>query len=166
MGVRNSDALLAAHDAVQPDVVQFSLRLAQSRALFDGLRRLRASEGFAALDPGQQRVVDVLIRDATLSGVGLEGDRRERFNAIQTELAELATRFANHVLDATRAFALVLREKGEVDGLPGSWRALAAQSAREAGDAGASAETGPWRATLDPPSLLPFLQHGRDRALR
>jgi oligopeptidase A len=166
MGVRNSDALRAAHEAVQPDVVRFSMRLAQSRALFDGLRKLRDSAGFAALDPGQQRVVDVLIRDATLSGVGLQGAARERFNAIQTELAELATRFANHVLDATKAFSLLLRDKDDVAGLPESWLALAAQAARESGEAAASAAAGPWRATLDQPSLLPFLQHARRRDLR
>jgi oligopeptidase A len=166
MGVRNSDALRAAHEAVQPAVVQFSMRLAQSRALFDGLQALRAAPGFAALDRGQQRVVEVLIRDATLSGVGLEGAARERFNAIQTELAELATRFANHVLDATKAFRLWLRAEDEIAGLPDSWRALAAQAARAAGEASASPAAGPWLATLDHPSLLPFLQHARRRDLR
>jgi oligopeptidase A len=166
MGVRNSDALRAAHQAVQPEVVEFSMRLAQSRALFDGLRALCGSESFAGLDPGQQRVIEVLIRDATLSGVGLEGAARERFNAIQTELAELATRFSNHVLDATKAFRLWLRDPDEVAGLPESWLALAAQAARAAGEPAATPEAGPWLATLDHPSLLPFLQHARRRDLR
>jgi oligopeptidase A len=166
MGVRNSDPLRAAHDAVQPEVVQFSMRLAQSRPLFDALRALRARPEFERLEAGQQRAIEVLIRDATLSGVGLEGAARERFNAIQTELAELATRFANHVLDSTKAFGLVLRDEQEVDGLPDTWRALAAQAARAAGEATASPEAGPWRATLDHPALLPFLQHGRRRDLR
>src|SRR5262249_27807799 len=71
-----------------------------------------------------------------------------------------------HVLDSTKAFGLLLREKDDVDGLPGSWRSLAAQAARAAGESGATAESGPWRATLDHPSLLPFLQHARRRDLR
>ena len=45
------------------------------------------------------------MRDAELSGVGLEGAAQARFNAIQTELAELSTRFSNNVLDATKALA-------------------------------------------------------------
>ena len=51
--------------------------------------------------------------------MGLEGEARERFNAIQAELAQLATEFTNHVLDATKAFALTLRDAGEVGRLAG-----------------------------------------------
>ena len=90
-----------------------------------------------------------------LSGVGLEGEAKQRFDAILTELAELQTTFSNHVLDATKAYALLLRDRDEVAGLPESALALAAQSAREAGEAGATAEQGPWRITLDAPSLVP-----------
>jgi oligopeptidase A len=48
------------------------------------------------------------IRDADLSGVGLDGAEKVRFNEIQQELAECSTQFSNHVLDATAAFNLVL----------------------------------------------------------
>jgi oligopeptidase A len=47
--------------------------------------------------------------------VGLQGEPRDRFNAIQQELAELSTQFSNHVLDATKAFHLTLTDAGEVD---------------------------------------------------
>ena len=166
MGVRNGDALRAAHDAVQADVVKFWVRLGQSRALFDGLLALRDGPSWSSLEPAQQRAVELLIREAELAGVGLDGAERERFNEVVTELAELGTRFSNHVLDATRAFALTLRDPGEADGLPQSLLELAAQSAREAGEAAASAEHGPWRITLDQPSFLPFMQHSRRRDLR
>ncbi|MFQ5512915.1 MAG: M3 family metallopeptidase [Myxococcota bacterium] len=167
MAVRNSDALRAAYEAVQPDVVAFSIRLAQSRPLYEGLRRLRAGEAWRELDAPQRRIIELLLRDAELAGVGLEGRGRARFNEIQTELAELRTRFSNHVLDATKAFSLVLRERAEVEGLPPTLLELAAQSAREAGvEPAASTESGPWRFTLDAPSWVPFLQHSRHRELR
>jgi oligopeptidase A len=166
MSVRNSPELRAAHERVQPEVVAFSLRLGQSRALYDALRALRAGPAWAALDATRRRIVELLIRDAELSGVGLDGAARERFNAIQAELAELATRFSNNVLDATKAFALTLRMADDVAGLPPSLLALAAQSARAAGEATATAEAGPWRITLDLPSYVPFLEHSRRRELR
>jgi len=166
MGVRNSDALRASHDAVQQHVVDFRLRLGQSRALYDQLEALRAGDAWPELDQGQRRIVEALLRDARHSGVGLEGAAKERFNAIAREQAELSTRFGNHVLDATRAWALVLRDPAEVEGLPDSWRALAAQSAAQAGEDGATPETGPWRLTLDLPSFVPFMQHARRRELR
>ncbi|MGH0038453.1 MAG: M3 family metallopeptidase [Myxococcota bacterium] len=166
LSVRNSDALREAFETVQPEVVEFGLRVGQSRAIYDALLSLKGGADWSGLDPAQQRIVATLIRDARHSGVGLEGEDRERFNAIQAELAELSTRFGNHVLDATKAFSLTLRDAAEVDGLPESWRQLAAQSAREAGEEGATPESGPWRLTLDAPSFFPFMEHGRRRDLR
>ncbi len=166
MGVRNSEPLREAHAEVQAEVVAFGLRQAQSRPLYDGLGALREGEAFGALDPAQQRIVESLLRDARHAGVGLPETQRARFNEIQAELAALATDFNNHVLDATRAVSLTLREESEIEGLPESARQLAAQSAREAGDEQATPEAGPWRITLEAPSLIPFLEHARRRDLR
>ena len=166
MAVKNSDELRRAYESMQPEVVGFSIRLAQSRPLYDGLKALQQGDAFSRLDATQRRIIELLLRDAELSGVGLEGPARERFNAIQTELAELGTQFSNHVLDATKAFALTLRQREEVEGLPPSTLELAAQSARAAGEKEATAQVGPWRITLDAPSFVPFLEHSRRRELR
>jgi hypothetical protein len=37
-----------------------------------------------------------------LGGVALEGEAKERYNAIQQQLAQLSTKFSNNVLDATK----------------------------------------------------------------
>jgi oligopeptidase A len=166
MGVRNGDALREAYETIQPEVVTFSLRVGQSRPVYRALKELREGPSWAQLDGTQQRIVAALVRDAELSGVGLEGAKQERFNAIQAELAECSTHFSNHVLDATKAFSLTLTGRDEVAGLPASLLELAAQAARQAGDASATAESGPWRITLDAPSYIPFQQHGRRRDLR
>jgi oligopeptidase A len=166
MGVQNSDALREAHAEVQPEVIGFGLRLAQSRPIFEGLEALQASDAFSGLDPAQKRIVASLLREARHAGVGLSDSDRERFNAIQAELGELGTRFSNHVLDATKAFGLLLRDPAEMAGTPESLRELSAQNAREAGEEGATPEAGPWRITLDAPVLIPFLEHGEHRDLR
>jgi oligopeptidase A len=166
MGVRNSDALRGAHEAVQGDVVAFGLRVGQSPVLYQALTHLRCGVGWASLDGAQQRIVENLLLEAKHAGVGLEAEERERFNAIQAELAALGTQFTNHVLDATKAFSLTLTDPDEVSGLPESARQLAAQSARESGQQEATAEGGPWRITLDFPSFGPFMEHARRRDLR
>jgi oligopeptidase A len=166
MGVQNSQELRQAHQEMQPEVVEFSLRLGQNPAIYQGLQTLRDSAAWADLDSAQQRIVTSLIRDANLAGVGLQGEPRQRFNALQQELAELGTQFSNHVLDATKAFALTLTTPAEVEGLPPSLLQLAAQAARQAGEPTATAERGPWRITLDLPSFGPFLEHSRRRELR
>ncbi|WP_414544728.1 M3 family metallopeptidase [Nostoc sp. CCY0012] len=166
MGVKNSPESREAYEAVQPQVVQFINKLGQSQPIYNALKELRASDNWATLESAQQRIVDAAIRDAELSGVGLKGDARERFNAIQMELAELSTKFSNHVLDATTAYSLTLTSKAEVDGLPDSLLSLAAQAARAAGAENATPENGPWRITLDFPSYGPFMQHSTRRDLR
>lgn len=166
MGVRNSDALRTAHAGCQPDVVTISLAVAQSPAIYQAFEALRASDGWQDLDATGQRIVECSLRDARLAGVGLQGAERERFNAIQGELAELGTAFSNNLLDATKAFELLLTSTDEIAGLPDSALALAADSAQAAGHEHASAEAGPWRITLDGPSLLPFLKYAERRDLR
>jgi oligopeptidase A len=166
MGVKNSPELREAHETVQPLVVQFFNKLNQSQPLYKAFKVLRASDAWASLESAQQRIVEAAIKDAELSGVGLEGEKRDRFNAIELELAELSTKFSNHVLDATKAFSLTLTNKDEIDGLPPSLTSLAAQAARAAGEENATASDGPWRITLDYPSFGPFMQYSSRRDLR
>lgn len=166
MGVKNSPELREAYETVQPEVVQFVNKLGQSQPIYNAFKTLRQSDDWATFDSAQQRIVEAAIRDAELSGVGLQGEAKERFNAIQMELAELSTKFSNHVLDATKAFSLTLKDKAEIDGLPPSLLSLAAQAARGAGEENATPENGPWLLTLDFPSYGPFMQHSTQRNLR
>ncbi|OZH52129.1 peptidase M3 [Hydrocoleum sp. CS-953] len=166
MGVKNSPELRKAYNEVQPKVVEFTNKLNQSQPLYQAFKNLNNSDSWENLDSGQKRIVESAIRNAELSGVGLEGEKRERFNAIQLELAELSTKFSNNVIDATKAFSLTLTKKEEVDGLPPSLLSLAAQAARDDGAENATPENGPWRITLDYPSFVPFMQHNKKRELR
>jgi len=166
MGVKNSPELRAAYEAVQPELVQFANQLGQSKPLYEAFKQIRAGSLWNELTAAQQRIVEAAIRDAELSGVGLEGETKARFNQIQQALAELSTKFSNHVLDATKAFQLVLKTPEDIEGLPKSLLGLAAQAAKGAGHEDATAENGPWVITLDYPSYVPFLQHSRRRDLR
>jgi len=166
MGVKNSPELREAYETVQPKVVQFINTLNQSQPLYKAFKALQDGDEWRNLEPAQKRIVEAAIRDAELSGVGLEGEVRSRFNQIQMELAELSTKFSNHVLDATKAFSMTLTSSDEVEGLPPSLKSLAAQAARAAGEEKATPEQGPWRITLDYPSYIPFMQHSTRRDLR
>ena len=166
MGVKNSEALRQVYQEMQAEVIAFWMGLGQSQAIYQGLKALRASAAWDELDAAQQRIVESSIQDAELSGVGLEGEARTRFNAMQQELAQLSTTFSNHLLDATKAFHLDLHAPDDVEGLPPSLLQMAAHTAREAGHEQATPEQGPWRITLDFPSFGPFMEHSRRRDLR
>jgi oligopeptidase A len=162
LNVANSEALRTAHEAVMPEVIQVYMRIGQSVVIYKGLKEIDRE----ALDPAQQRIIEASVRDAELSGVGLEGEARDRFQAIELELAELATKFSNHLLDATKAWGLTLTSRAEIDGLPPTLLAAAAQAAVRHGSEGATAEQGPWRITLEHAVMGPFLEHSRRRDLR
>lgn len=166
MGVKNSQELRTAYEKVQPQVVKFYNQLSQSQPLYQAFKALQTEETWSQLEPAQQRIVESAIRDAELSGVGLTGETRDRFNQIQLELAELSTKFSNNLLDATKAFQLRLTSPEEIAGLPPSALDLAAQTARAAGDTEATASDGPWVITLDYPSYVPFLKYAESRELR
>jgi oligopeptidase A len=176
-GVKNSPELREAYESVLDDVVQLGLRASQSRPIYEACVAIRNGNDWASLSPTRQRIVEKKIQSAELSGIGLEGAQQERFNEITQELSQLTTTFSNNVLDATKMFELVLTDKDDVDGLPESALAMAAQSftqkqAEGAGDGNAEApaeatpEAGPWRFTLDGPSFLPFMQYCRRSDLR
>jgi oligopeptidase A len=171
MGVKNAPPLRAAQQRNQPKVVAAMMALAQNEAITKALQTIKDAPSFSSLSPARQRIVESKLLDAKLSGFGLEGEKKERFNAIQQELSELSTRFSNNVLDATKAWSLVLHRADDVAGLPDSWKAMAAMAAREhAGDddalKGATPEAGPWRLSLDFPSFSPFMRYASRRDLR
>ena len=166
MGVKNSPELRQAYETVQPQVVEFISRLSQSKPIYEAFLSLRQGESWGQLDEAQQRIVEASLRDAQLAGVGLAGEKKDRFNAIQLELAEITTKFSNNLLDATKAFQLKLTTPEDIAGLPPSLLSLAAQTARGQGETNASTETGPWVITLDFPSYFPFMKYSDNRELR
>ncbi|MBT3605043.1 MAG: M3 family metallopeptidase, partial [Candidatus Latescibacteria bacterium] len=167
MSVKNSDELRSAHEAVLQDVVAFGLRIQQSRPIYEGLVAIRDGEEWNTLDEAQRRCVELKIRAAEHAGVGLEGDAKERFNAIAKEMSQISSDFSNHVLDATKAFELIIEDKADTEGWPNSLRQGVAQSYAQANEGTEpDPENGPWRITLDFPSFYPFMQHHRVSAHR
>ncbi len=166
MGVQNSPELRAAHEEMQPQTVEFWMRLGQSTALYQGYKAIQSSPEFANFEVAQKRIIVAAIRDMELSGVGLTGEPKQRFNEIQLALAELSNKFSNNVLDATKAYNLTLTKPDEIAGLPASLLGQAAQSARTAGHEAATPTDGPWVITLDAPSYVPFMQHSQRRDFR
>jgi oligopeptidase A len=155
-GVCNTPELREAHQRQQGAVVSFGNRAGQSQLLYRALQQLASQSD---LDTTQQRILTAQQRDMELRGVGLRGADQEAFNAASQQLAELATTYSNHVLDATNGWSLLLSEEDELAGLPSSLRDLLAQAAASAGQQG-------WLIGLDMPRVVPFLKYSARRDLR
>ena len=155
-GVCNTPELREAHQRQQGAVVAFGNRAGQSQLLYRALQQLASQSD---LDTTQQRILTAELRDMELRGVGLRGADQQAFNAASQQLAELATTYSNHVLDATNGWSLLLSEEDELAGLPSSLRDLLAQAAASAGQQG-------WLIGLDMPRVVPFLKYSARRDLR
>lgn len=154
MSVKNSPELRKVYEKLQPEIVEFYNKLSQSEALYKNFKALKASSAYSGFESVQKRIVEAELKDFELSGIGLEKAQREKFNQIQLELAELANKFSNNVLDATKAFGLILKTSEETAGLPQTLLNLAAQN------------DGTWKITLDAPFYIPFMQYSQNASLR
>lgn len=163
--VCDNKELREAVAAVEPEKVKIGLRISQSRPLYEAFKQLKEQQ-WDNLSGAQRRVVDNELRDFVLGGVALEGADKERFNAIAEELSQLGTKFSNNVQDATKAFKKLVTDVADVQGLPPSALALAAQQAAEETKGEATPEAGPWIFTLDFPSYMPVMTHSTNRELR
>lgn len=103
--VMNSDAWRKVEEGFQPQLVTFSLRVGQSQPIYRAAKAILTTD--EGLSPVRRRILAKMVEAAELAGIGLEGAKRARFNAIQASLAKLGMDFSNAVLDATKAFSLV-----------------------------------------------------------
>jgi len=158
-GVLDSPELRAAYNANQPKTVQYYTELGQNLALFEKYKALRAAPEYAALAPAQRRIIDNEIRDFRLSGAELPPAQKLRFAAISEELAQLATRFSENLLDATNAFSLRVEQRAELEGIPADVLETARAAAEKEGISG-------WQFSLRAPSYMPFMQYAANRGLR
>ncbi len=158
-GVLDSPPLREAYNANEPKIVQYWTELGQNEALFAKYKALRASDGYAQLDAAQRRIVDNELRDFRLSGAELPADQKKRFAIIAEELAGIATRFSENVLDATNAFVIQVEKRDTLAGIPDDVLEAAHAAAEHDGKPG-------WKLTLQAPCYIPVMQYAENRALR
>jgi oligopeptidase A len=173
LSVKNSDDLRKAHEEIQPEMVALNLRINQSKPVYECLKEIQNGSEWDRLDEAQQRAIESNVLSAEHAGVGLEGEEKARFLKISRQMSKIGTDFSNNVLDARKAFELVVEGEESAQGWPKALRQIAAQSYNEArlsedsrilkDAAEATPDAGPWRITLDYPSYLPFMQHHRNR---
>jgi len=148
-----------AYNQMLPEVSRFYAELGQNLKLFAKYKAIRDNAEYASLSTAQRKIVDNEIRDFRLSGAELPEEQKPRFQAIQEELASLAAKFSENLLDATNAFAEIVTDEAELIGLPADVIQAAREAAEKDGKAG-------WKFTLHMPSYWPVLQFADSRRLR
>jgi len=157
--VVNSPALREAYNANLPKVTAFHTEFGQDERLFAGYRALAAAPDFRNLDPARRRLIENELRDFRLAGAGLDAASKARFKAVEEELASLAARFEDNVLDATNDYALYVENEAMLAGIPADVLETARDAAAQDGRSG-------WKLKLRMPCYLPVMQYAQNRSLR
>jgi oligopeptidase A len=157
--VVNTPELRDAYNAALPRVTQFFTEQGQDQRLHAGYKALRAAPSFAASARARRRHVDNMLRDFRLGGAELPPPEKARFLAVQEELAKLASRFQDNVLDATNDFALYITDEQQLSGIPADVLETAREAAKKDGKEG-------WKLTLHMPCFQPVLQYADHHGLR
>ena len=155
-----SDALQAVEMQVQPLLARHRSAINMNAALFERIDAVYKNRPALKLSPEQNRLVERHHRNFVRSGALLPPEQKKRLAAIEEKLAETTTKFSQNLLADTGAYELVLDKESDLTGLPESFKASAAETAKERG------KPGKWVITLQRPSVEPFLQLSARRDLR
>ncbi len=158
-GVADSPPLRAAYQEKLQEITQAWTEIGQNKALFEQYKKLKNSTEYSNASATRKRIIDKALQGFELSGAALVSPGRERYAAIQDELAQLAQDFSKRALDATNAYSLHLEKEAHVAGLPADVVAAAKAEAVSKGKTG-------WLFSLRMPSYMPVMQYANDRAVR
>jgi len=162
--VADSPELRDAHNAALPKVSAFQARIPLNDALWVRLKAASAHPSAQELQGEHRRFLTETLEDFRQQGADLPADRKARLEALQGELAQLAQKYSENVLDATNAWELVVTDAARLRGLPEHAREAARQSALKKGHG--TAEQPAWRFTLHQPSQEPVMLYAEDESLR
>jgi oligopeptidase A len=157
--VATTPELRAAYNAVQLKVSALMSSIPLSPGLFRMLQAFSETEQAKALDPTRARFLSKTLDWFKREGAGLSREDKLRLEQLNIELTEITTRFAQHVLDSTNAYELIVDDAARLSGLPERAINAARASAEQKGKSG-------YRFSLQAPSYIPLLTYAHDRALR
>ncbi len=158
VSANTSDEMDELAQKLSPMLTEHYARIMHNEKLFERVKRLKV-ENLKGLSPEEQKLLDDTYDAFVRSGALLAGKDKERFAAIQTELAQLGLQFSQNELKQTNDFELHITNADDLSGLPDTARKAAALAAKEKGKEG-------WVFTLHAPSYGPFLTYADNRELR
>ena len=149
----------AARDAVEPLASEFYSSIPLHAGVWQALGEYAQTPEAIALTGARKRFLENTLDDFRRNGAELAPADKKTLAALDIELTQATTRFAQHVLDATNAFELVLTDAARLAGLPESAIEAARESAQNKGLEG-------WRFTLQAPSYTAAMTYMDDGEIR
>ena len=142
-----------------PKLSEYSSKILQNEKLFKRIKAVYENAQQKPLEDDQQRTVELIYKEFAMNGAELSPEKKERYAAINQELAKLYNRFSDNVLADEEGYVTYLTED-QLSGLSEQLIKSYAQAAAERGKAGQYAVTNTHS------SMDPFLTYSDERALR
>jgi len=154
--VKNSPKTQEVYTALIPVITEYYTELGQSRKLYESFKKIYSREK-ETLNQEQKKVLEDGIRDFELSGVNLEGEKREKVKQINIKLSQLQNQFAQNLLNATDRYEMIIEDFEDVKELPETELNTAKQE-----QDGKTV----YRFTLHQPSYIAYMTYGSNRKKR
>jgi len=142
-----------------PKLAAFNDKIAQNEPLFKRVQAVYNSPAKKKLTPEEQRLTWLYYTNFVRSGAKLDAQAKARLSQINQQLAGLFTKFSQNVLAEETDQFILLKEEGELAGLPQSLRDAAAAAATTKKQSG-------WVIMNTRSSVDPFLTYSDRRDLR
>lgn len=116
LAVNDNLELRDMHARIQPLITELYVNLGQNEIIYKHYKWIKQHE-YKTLERVAKKVIDNEFREFLLSGINLSKAKKTTFKRIQNELATLATKFEQNVLDATEQYAKFVTLK-QLSGVP------------------------------------------------
>ena len=144
---------------LSPKLSAYRSSITQNDALFQRIRKVYESDALKQMGAAEQRLAQLTYDSFARNGATLQGTAKERYAAINLELAQLHTQFSNNVLADEEGYVTFISAE-QTGGLPDSFKNAASAAAEQREKVGMFAITNT-RSSMDP-----FLTYSTERDLR
>lgn len=160
LSANGDDEMIAASERISPLLTEHSNNINLNEALFKRVKTVYEQRDTLPLSAEEKRLLEETYNGMARSGANLEGEAREKYRELSSELSRLCLKFESNLLKATNAFEMILTDSADVAGLPQSALDAAAMRAKEKGHESA------YLFDLSYPSMSAFLKYAERRDLR
>ncbi|UKK46967.1 M3 family metallopeptidase [Prevotella sp. E9-3] len=157
LSAETNDEMDALAQKMQPILTQHANDVRLNEKLFERIKYVHHHH--RKLTAEERMLLENTYQGFVRSGALLDAEGKEKLRKLTEEASMLSLQFSQNLLKETKAFVLHITDEKQLDGLPDSAIAAAAQEASLQGKDG-------WIFTLDYPSYSPFMTYSTQRKLR
>ena len=158
MSAETCDEMEALAQKLSPILTKHANDITLNKKLFERIKFVHDHPN-RELTAEEQMLLDTSYDGFVRSGALLDEEGKEKLRKLTEEASMLTLQFSQNVLKENKAYTLHITDEAQLDGLPNTAIAAAAQNAKEQEKEG-------WIFTLDYPSYSPFMTYSTQRKLR